>query len=151
MAGWQVFGRTTFWRMVAGCSLLSLTVLAGCGDDGPKLGQVTGSVTRKGAPVGNCTIVFHPTDGRPSFGFVDQHGKFKLEYLKGTAGAKVGQHRVYVAFDRSGGPEMELARAAGKLKHEGEQEAILAKYGIEKSQLTIDVKPGPQDLTIQLD
>jgi hypothetical protein len=146
MAGWQAFSRTAF-----GCSLLSLTLLAGCGDDGPKLGQVNGVVTRKGAPVGNCTIVFHPTDGRPSFGFVDQHGKFKLEYLKGTPGAKVGQHRVYVAFDRSGGPEMELARAKGTLKHEGDQEAILAKYGQEKSQLTIDVKPGPQDLTIQLD
>jgi hypothetical protein len=148
MGSGQVLQEARRWLM--GCAVLSLLALTGCGDDGPQMGQVTGTITHKGAPV-PCNIVFQPTDGRPSLGFADAQGKYTLQYLRGVPGAKVGQHRVFVTFSDTAGPEMELARAAGKATVSGDQAAILAKYGPDKSTLTLEVKPGPQELNIALD
>jgi hypothetical protein len=95
--------------------------------------------------------VFQPTDGRPSLGFADDEGRFTLQYLRDTPGARVGTHTVFVTFDGAGGPEMELARAEGKQHDRKEERAILAKYGPDQSTLIVEVKSGAQKIDLPLD
>jgi hypothetical protein len=55
--------------------------LTGCGNGGPSLVQVTGSVTVDGKPANGATLIFHPTDKEAKLipaATTDDSGKFKL-------------------------------------------------------------------------
>ena len=54
-------------------------------------------VSLDGAPVPNAQVTFKPEEGRPSSGVTDESGKYQLIYNSTTAGAKVGNHRVYIS------------------------------------------------------
>jgi hypothetical protein len=51
-------------------------------------------VTLGDAPVGNVTITFTPSDGRPASGTVDADGRFTLSTFAMRDGAVIGRHRV---------------------------------------------------------
>ena len=79
---------------LACCGLLP----AGCGDDGPDLRPVSGTVTfADGEPVPGAVVEFLPAGGGPAArGRTDAGGRFTLK-TGGRAGAVVGDHRVGVS------------------------------------------------------
>ena len=72
--------------------LMSATVLLlGCGGaDHPPLGAVSGTVTMDGEPVSNISLLFKPEVGRAATATTDKKGFYRLEYVKGVAGTKLG-------------------------------------------------------------
>src|SRR5579871_1652202 len=88
----------TRFRAARVAAALALALLAGCGDDGPKVVKVTGQVTRGGKPVPNLALSFTPAVGRPSWGVTDADGRYNLKYTNTRDGAEVGTHKVTVEF-----------------------------------------------------
>lgn len=83
-------------------TLLVLTVLlvAGCGDGGPKLVKAGGAVKYKDAPLTEADVVFVPdAGGLPSIGRTDKEGRFTLT-TSGRPGAPPGAHKVSVTAVR---------------------------------------------------
>lgn len=81
-----------------------LVVSTGCGKRGPKLVDVSGTVTLDGQPLGNVIVTFVPIEGGVSSSSVtDEAGRFRLSCSLGR-GALVGRHRVYVQ-SQAAGPE----------------------------------------------
>lgn len=68
----------------------------GCGgaSDRPPLGQVTGTVTVNGEPLAGVLVSFKPEVGRAAVGMSDANGFYRLQYVYGVNGAKVGQNTV---------------------------------------------------------
>lgn len=82
--------------------LLGICLLAaGCGGaaarpDKPELAPVTGKLVQNGKPLADAFVEFTPEAGATSTGRSDAEGNFQLTYADGTAGAKVGGHKVRV-------------------------------------------------------
>jgi hypothetical protein len=126
----------------------SLVFLAGC-SDAPDLVQINGRVTRGGQPVPKILLQFYPQDGRPSWGQADAEGKFKLHYNKHYEGARLGKHRVFVAFENSTETPYD---ESGRQKLNPDQRAVIEKYGkLETSPLEVDLQRNGQDVEIKLD
>ncbi len=125
-----------------GCGLL-----VGCGQGGPTIVPVEGTLTYNGKPVPNLRVYFQPTEGRVSWGDTDSQGKFRLDYDEDYDGAKVGNHKVYVVDASTLDPTIQ--QPGGKPPEYG---PILAKYGnIEITPLTIEIKKAVYDLELKLD
>lgn len=75
-------------------SLLLALGCSGAPSDQPALGSVTGTVTLDGTPLANVWVGFAPQGGRSSMGLTDKDGRYKLDYLFDTPGAKVGQQSI---------------------------------------------------------
>lgn len=87
-----VFTSASHW-MIA----IFFLVAAGCGNgDRPQLGTVTGTVTLGGEPLKNVEITFSPDVGRPSYGKTDGDGRYELDYINDTKGAKLGKHNISI-------------------------------------------------------
>jgi hypothetical protein len=69
----------------------------GCGGDSGELPtvRVSGTLTVDGKPVSKGTVHFHPAQGRPATGIV-QDGKFTLSTYKDGDGVVAGKNRVAV-------------------------------------------------------
>lgn len=84
-------------RLLLG-SLFSVFLLGivGCSGstDQPDLAQVSGVVTLDGKPVSGVNILFQPEAGRAAVGMTDEDGRYKLEYLYGVSGCKMGTNTV---------------------------------------------------------
>lgn len=134
------------------CVLIgAICFVSGCGQSGPKVVEVAGTVTRNGNPVPNVALSFTPTKGRPSWGQADEHGKFKMQYTLERDGVEVGRHKVTVQFPPASVQE-ENDLATGKKKISGDRQAILKKYGEgAKPGLEIEVKDDSDSLEIKLD
>jgi hypothetical protein len=118
--------------LVLGCS--------GAPSDQPELGLVTGRVTLDGTPLANVWVGFAPPDGRSSMGLTDKDGRYKLDYLFDTPGAKVGPHTVAITTpreDESGGEVPNF------------RELVPARYNTNTT-LTADVKPGQNKIDFPL-
>ena len=77
-------------RSLSAVLLLMMAVtLAGCGEDGPDFAPVTGTVTYKGEPVADASVIFQPEAGPVAAGTTDAQGKFTL-MSKDKEGAAVG-------------------------------------------------------------
>ncbi len=85
-------------RDVGRCLFLIVPLmLVGCGTgDLPQLGTVTGRVVLNDEPLKNVEITFSPDNGRPSYGRTNDDGRYELEYLNDTKGAKVGKHTISI-------------------------------------------------------
>ena len=83
-------------------ALLLVAAIMGCGDSGPTIVPVTGTLAHKGHPVSNVYIFFMPADGngRPSQGPTDADGRFKLNYTNEKDGVMVGKHKVWIGRPR---------------------------------------------------
>jgi hypothetical protein len=74
--------------------------MAGCGDDGLQLGEVSGKVTLDGKPVPNAFISFDPQfKGRPSSAMTDANGSYELRFNPTRWGALVGDHQVRISTE----------------------------------------------------
>jgi len=75
----------------------SILIVAGCGDSGPKMARVEGTVTYDGKPLSAATIIFTPESGvRMGEGGTDEQDHYYLGTYKIDDGAIVGKHRVAV-------------------------------------------------------
>ncbi|MGQ9763180.1 MAG: carboxypeptidase-like regulatory domain-containing protein [Thermogutta sp.] len=82
---------------------LSAWVVAGCGNRGPALGQVEGTVTIDGVPLPGARVIFTPVEGgRSSMAVTDGSGHYVLEFAAGEKGAMVGRHQVTISTFEAG-------------------------------------------------
>lgn len=89
-----------FWRSPLTIASLGVFVLlAGCGDDGPRIVPVSGQVLIDGKPVTRGFIRFIPSNWRASSSAIEPDGRFRLTIRqrgKEIDGAAVGPHQVEV-------------------------------------------------------
>ncbi|WP_437192969.1 hypothetical protein [Planctomicrobium sp. SH527] len=126
-----------FTRMLVLLTAIIPVVLLGCGSasDGPKLGEVAGTVNFDGKPLPGAEILFLPEVGRGSAGFTDSSGKYILRYSENQNGAVVGSHSV---------------RITTKLPDDKTKSEILPEKYHSKSELSFQVKAGPNVADFEL-
>jgi hypothetical protein len=155
-------------RAIAVLGTLLCLVCVGCGESGPPLGSVEGTVSMDGKPLPNVLVTFSPTaeGGAPSTGVTDGEGHYVLLYTD-RRGALVGKHKVSVttikqapaaaasltsisadspeyAKQAAGGTPADYAAAAAENK-----EPIPARYN-SQSQLEEVVESGSNTIDIKL-
>jgi hypothetical protein len=134
--------------------LLPLIFVAGCGDSGPTIVPVTGTVTYKGHPVANTYIFFMPADGkgRPSQGPTDAEGHFKLSYTGEKDGVETGKHKVWIGRPRPTTPkEQEAAMMGKKVALPRDMSGLLEKYGQGSSKVEVTIDKNTRDLKLDWD
>jgi hypothetical protein len=131
--------------------LLALPLAAtGC-SGGPRVLEVTGTVTHGGHPVSKLIVHFVPTKGRPSWANTDPDGHYRLNYLRDRDGALEGTHKVWVEI-RPGSPKEEDELRSGRAKLDPALKSIVAKYGkADTTPLTVEVKENRQIIDLHLD
>jgi hypothetical protein len=129
-----------------------LALLApGCAEPGPQVVPVRGTVTRQGKPVPRLFLDFQPAEGRNSWAFTDEQGRYELEYDEGRKGAEVGEHTVTVSW-RPPNLEAELALQSGQLRPHPEADRIVAQYGVGAgTRKKVSVAPGTEVIDLRLD
>ncbi len=91
-------------KLIASVLVVGSGLLSGCGSSGPTIAPVVGKVLLDGSPLEGVMVEFQPTDkGRPSVGYTDEEGTFKLRYSRERWGALPGTHIVRVDFDHDAG------------------------------------------------
>lgn len=112
---------------------ICLTLVCGCSNQ--SMAPVKGRVMFNGKPVKAAAVTFSPTGtpgqletGKPGTGFTDDEGYFELSTFKSYDGALIGPHSVLVTLD----------------------DTNPAKCRREKT-LTLEVKPGDNTFTIEMD
>jgi hypothetical protein len=130
---------------------LLLAALAGCGDSGPKIVKVNGTLTYKGKPVTNAYLQFLPEFGRQSWAQTDEQGRFKINYDRHQDGAVVGKHKVWFEPRPGSAAESEAAMLGRRLPQSQEMAEFFKKYGAETTPLTVDITPDTKELTLDLD
>jgi hypothetical protein len=73
----------------------ALLLLIGCGPSGPKTAPVKGTITYKGAPVPQGTIMFQPDSGPAATAEIN-NGAYVLKTFRDGDGAVLGNHKVTV-------------------------------------------------------
>lgn len=81
-----------------------IATVSGCGgkqEEGPEMGQVSGTIKYKGQPAKKATVVFHPdlgtdANGLPASGETDDDGHYTLRTIKPGDGARLGKYKVTV-------------------------------------------------------
>jgi hypothetical protein len=123
-------------------TLLVVTLCVGCGDSGPTLAPVTGTVLLDGQPLATGHVITQPTAGRGATGPIQSDGTFTLSSGR-EQGALVGRHQVaVVAYE--GGDSTSPEATQGKL-------LVPERYiAAETSGLTIDVIDGENAPTLEL-
>ncbi len=109
--------------------------LAGCGDGGPALCEVEGTVTLDGQPVRGAELTFVPQNvptTMVSYGLTDDAGHYELAFTATKTGAIPATHHVRVEVP--GGKE--VAKVNKKYQAEGA--------------ITKEVKDGPNVIDIEL-
>jgi len=116
--------------------------LTGC-NRGPTVGKVSGDVTFEGAPLKNGRILFTPIDGQSQPGGATiTDGKFVAEVpvanmkVQINANQVIGKQPAYEGVPNS--PMIDIVK-----------ELIPKRYN-DQSELTLDVKPGPQAVKYEL-
>lgn len=87
-------------RKLSWAATFLATVICGCGDSGPPLVPVGGTVTRNGAPLEGATVSFIPDPsnkfGRPAEGKTGPRGKYKTTTSR-RPGVVPGKYTVAVS------------------------------------------------------
>jgi len=118
-------------------ALVVLACLPGC-EDGPRTGEVTGTVKVAGQiPPAGSSITFIPTDGKSqTAGAMLQDGRYSVR-------VPVGMSKVEIRVPRP------VSRPGSKVQGPGAEgglieESLPAKYN-DQSELTFEVKPGKNE------
>lgn len=76
---------------------LAVLALAGCSDDLPDRGEVSGTISFQGKPLPGGTITFHPQgEGNPAYGELQSDGTYELTTYEKGDGAVLGEHIVTI-------------------------------------------------------
>ena len=137
--------------IIVGSFFFAVLTFSGCGKSGhSQLGEVTGTVTFKGVPVEAALIVFHAKEGRSAKGrIVAGQIVDVITYDRLNDGAPVGTMPVtiYPPKDRNIVPE----RKSAERKSKTTLSAFPPRYGDPlQSGLSVEIKPGTNNLTIEL-
>jgi hypothetical protein len=90
--------RKTFFATTIAICLVCL----GCGEEsGPRLADVTGTVTLDGQPVegAGLTFVVEGPGGAVAYGRSDENGRYEMHFGKDRTGAVIGKNRVRITSD----------------------------------------------------
>ncbi len=128
--------------LVALSTVLTLLFAIGC-NQGPPLGEVSGTITFEGEPVEKATIVFtHVDEGRAAFARTNAEGFYELKFSGGGRnGALLGENAISIETARSG------SDAEGNYVEF--PETLPAKYNKE-SEMTREITAGKQTLDFAL-
>jgi len=83
--------------------------LAGCGDGGPELCEVEGTVTLDGKPVPGAELTFIPQNvpaTMMSYGGTDENGHYTLGFTATKTGAIPATHHVRIELGGKGGMKL---------------------------------------------
>jgi hypothetical protein len=130
------------------CWLLVLVCFAGCGDSGN--GRITGTAKLKdGTPLARGRVIL--TGGRSGAnGQIQEDGTFTIGTFTVDDGAKPGNYTVVVVGATT--PETRTYEEMTEGKGTAPKSLIHPRYGsAETSDLRIDVKPGKNELNLELD
>jgi hypothetical protein len=120
--------------------LLTLGAVLGCGQDGPTLAKVRGTVTYKNAPLKFGSVVFQPEKGKLASGKIQPDGTFELTTNTPGDGAVVGTHRIRVVSSSNQDPNVQNKGASGAELSTGKS-LIPEKYtDLEKTPLKQEVQ-----------
>jgi hypothetical protein len=132
-------------RILVGAALLLAASLVGCGSGSGASAPVRGKVVAGGQPVTGGTLTFSPlaqdSVARSAQGEIQPDGTFELTTERPGDGAAIGKHQVSYMAPLSEVTESETADALVKLSP---LEGLLVK------EAEIEVKPGDNELTIEL-
>ncbi len=140
--------KTRAWLVIICCASLP-----GCGESGPELGGVSGTVTLDGRPISGAVLTFRPkfANSTPAYGGTDEKGHYKLMFTDTKSGAMIGEYDVDID------PPKKLSKDdIADLKSQGlpvpdlTVVKIPAKYRGEKG-LTAKVEPGSNTIDFTLD
>lgn len=109
---------------------------SGCGEGGPSVASVSGTVTYQGQPVADAMVSFIPEKGAPGNGQTDASGKYTIS-TRGKNGAVLGLNKVTVTKMTTDGPAMpanptpeDMRKAAEASARMSQTESQLpSKYG----------------------
>jgi hypothetical protein len=122
--------------------LAALSVCAcGCGDSGPQLVPVQGTVTLDGEPLVGASVVFVPDKGRSSTATTDAAGRYELWYSREKRGAITGEHMVEIRTKTVETDENETERRI--------PQKVPAKYN-DSTELIVTVEEGQSDYPLVL-
>jgi hypothetical protein len=130
-------------RLICGNFLVVAVVVAGC-SRGPAVGTVNGEVNFDGQPVADGHIAFMPVDGNAATGgapIID--GKFKAEKVPAT------KMKVQIHGNKKTGRKIKAYETPDSPVSDEIVELLPPKYHFQ-SELTLDVKPGAQDVKYDL-
>jgi len=129
----------TWWFIVAASSV----VLASC-SNGPPKGNVTGEVMFAGQPVVDGLITFEPVDGQgQTAGAPIKEGKFEAQDVS------VGKMKVRINGNKKTGRKIKAYDTPDSPVSDEIIELIPPRYNA-NTELTLDVKPGPQPVKYDL-
>jgi hypothetical protein len=89
----------------AGALAVALCALPGCGDSGPKVVPVSGTVTIDDKPLTYGYVQVLPDGWRPATGRIGADGRFTLTTTAEGDGCAVGTHPVAILASESVGPD----------------------------------------------
>lgn len=124
-------------RFVLGLLLGGVVLCSGgCGEGGPSVVAVSGTVTYQGQPVADAMVTFIPEKGSPGTGQSDASGKYTIS-TRGRNGAVLGLNKVTVTKITTSGPAMpanptpeDMRKAAEESARMSQAESQLpSKYG----------------------
>jgi hypothetical protein len=118
--------------VVAVAALAALT-LAGCGESGPELCEVEGTVTLDGKPVSGAELTFVPQNVPTtmiSYGHTDDAGHYELAFTAAKTGAIPATHHVRVELP---------GKNAAKLNKKYQAEGAITKE-VKDGQNVIDIE-----------
>ncbi|QDU41587.1 hypothetical protein Mal52_00400 [Symmachiella dynata] len=121
-------------HVMVGLALVVLGAISGCGESGPDLSSVTGSVLYQGNPAAGALVIFNPVSGekgslkRPSAQVADD-GSFQLSTLGAADGAAPGDYLVTVLWlEGGGGSEGEQGLGASQRSKAGGPDRLGGRY-----------------------
>jgi hypothetical protein len=129
---------------VSGACLLALALMvSGCGESGPPMGEVTGTVTVAGEPASTGSIAFFPTDGKSATaGAPIEGGRY-------TAQVPLGESKVEIRVSKTVGHKKLYDTPDSPTKAIME-ETLPAKYN-DQTELTINVELGVNEQNYDLE
>lgn len=139
--GWAL---SLSWVVAAAC-------FSGCGDKGPDRAIVSGTVTYKGEPISDGTILFTPmaTSRAPSAGASIVDGNYKID---GHGGVPVGMHRINIEAYRNVSSTLRPGQPEPRNYSDGKvRQQYLPKTYNASSQLQITIEPGSREITKNFD
>jgi hypothetical protein len=99
-------------RLIAGFLVCSFVFTLGCGEGGPKLYPVTGTVKVDGSPKPKLLVTFTPNGGGPiAVGQTNEKGEYSLR-TNSRKGAVEGQHTVSITTMKEATEEPKVQSSA---------------------------------------